>query len=255
MTTKMFHQPELKLRGDGNGFLEGYASTWSNWDLVGERPVKGAFAASLDAFLRDGFVGVQHDWGVLPVATPLEAREDDLGLFVAAEFHSTDDAQKARTVIRERIERNKSVKLSIGYDVLEDEFVEEGRLLKKIDLLEWSYVLYPANTLAVVTTVKGAPESGLPFDDHIRHVVSTVEALVDRTKSRIAAREKAGRRLSAATVQEMETGIDSIQTGIVALKTLLASATPEKSIASELLRLRSVSNALRRQAQELGVSL
>src|SRR5690349_3548348 len=126
--------PQFKMSEDGSGSLKGYASTFANWDSVKERPVKGAFTPHLADFLKDGFIAVGHDWSALPIATPTEAHEDDIGLYLDTSFHSTPMAQAARTVASERIARGKSVKLSIGYEVLQDEYTSEGRLLKEIKL-------------------------------------------------------------------------------------------------------------------------
>jgi len=52
--------------------------------------------------------------GTYPVA-----KEDDIGLYVEGKFHSTLDAQSARTKIRERIEDGVSMGLSIGFWTLE----------------------------------------------------------------------------------------------------------------------------------------
>ncbi len=96
MDYKTFDAHDIKISTEGSGELAGYASTFSNFDSVRERVVKGAFAATLPQFLKDGFIAVGHSWDSLPIATPLEAYEDDHGLFVRAEFHSTTAAQDAR---------------------------------------------------------------------------------------------------------------------------------------------------------------
>ena len=51
MEHKMFAAVDLKLRDDSehpNGVIEAYASTFANWDSVGERPRKGAFSKHLE---------------------------------------------------------------------------------------------------------------------------------------------------------------------------------------------------------------
>jgi HK97 family phage prohead protease len=152
---------EFKILDDpANGSFSGYASVFNNTDRQGEIVLKGAFADTLPAFLKDGFGALNHEWSSLPVATISEAREDDRGLWIKGEFHSTPDAQTARTVVRERLERGKSVGLSIGYNVKEDEFTKDARLLKRLDLYEVSLVSVPANQEAQVVGIKAeAPEA------------------------------------------------------------------------------------------------
>jgi uncharacterized protein len=225
MEYKLFDAPSVKMLDDGPGAVEGYASTFSNFDSVGERVVKGAFAASLPAFLSDGFVSVGHDWHTLPIATPTDAKEDEHGLWVRASFHSTQAAQDARTVIAERLSRGKSVKLSIGYEVEEDSYVDEGRLLKKVKLYEWSYVSVPANPLAGVTAAKGAS-----LDDHHRSVQAALLDYTRRLTELSELRAKEGRVLSGANRKRIESTVEALQGALAALTDLLAATEPQKAI-------------------------
>jgi Escherichia/Staphylococcus phage prohead protease len=145
------------LDDDPMGSFSGYASIFGNTDRQNEVVVKGAFASTLPAFLKDGFGALNHEWSALPIATISEAREDDRGLWVKGQFHSTTDAQTARTVVRERLERGKSVGMSIGYKVKDDEFKDGARFLKDLDLFEISLVSVPANAEALVVGIKSDP--------------------------------------------------------------------------------------------------
>lgn len=229
MEYKLF-DPQVKMTSDGHGFIAGYASTFGNFDSTGERVVKGAFAASLPVFLSDGFVAVGHDWSSLPIATPVEATEDEKGLFVRAEFHSTADAQDARTVIRERLERGKSVKLSIGYEVLADEYTDAGRLLKNLNLYEWSYVTVPANSLAAVTDAKGQPRFGLTLDTHADVVLTTADALLARVKAFLHTRmaeRKEGKPISRARMEKLTGLLGSLAELHTQLQELLDEVQPK----------------------------
>lgn len=227
MEYKLVSAPDVKMTEEKTGFITGYCSVFGNWDSTGERVTKGAFLPSLLDFMKDGFVAVGHDWSALPIATPVEASEDDHGLFVKAEFHSTADAQDARTVIRERLERGKSVKLSIGYEVLADEFTEEGRLLKSLKLYEWSYVTVPANSLAAVTDAKGQPRLGLPLDTHVDAVLSSADALLDRLKKRMEPHIKYGAALSRARTEKLTGLMGSLLELHAQLQELIAEAQPQ----------------------------
>jgi len=164
---------QLKLQNEGFGSIGFYLSTFANWDRVRpipERPVKGAFAPYLADFIKDGFIAYAHEWGKLPIATVRDAHEDEYGLWVDADFHSTTEAQAVRTTIQERLNRGKTVKSSMGYDVAGDRIVpmddpalqaqgiERGRELLKVPLYEGSIVNVPANMLADVTRVKALPD-------------------------------------------------------------------------------------------------
>jgi HK97 family phage prohead protease len=139
-----------------HGGFEGYASTFGNVDRVGEAVIKGAFLECLDEFLKSGFIAVGHGWSALAIGAPMEAKEDDIGLYLKAAFYRIQAAQDARAVMLDRQAFGKDSFLSIGYQVLEDEFTDNGRrLLKKLLLREVSFVNVPANPLAAITGAKG----------------------------------------------------------------------------------------------------
>lgn len=253
---------DIKMGGDdGAGEIAGYASTFGNFDDVGERVIKGAFAAHLPAFLKDGFIAVGHNWSTLPIATPIEANEDEHGLFVRAAFHSTPDAQHARTVIRERLERGKSVKLSIGYEVLADDYTDEGRLLKDVRLFEWSYVTVPANQMASVTGVKELLLEGGPLHAYADATEVALAAYVKALRALIDRRTKAGRMFSEANLTTMDGGIAAIAEGLATLQELRGRAQPPqdepKHIADsghvETRKLFLEWQRVRQQAAQLGV--
>ncbi len=156
---------EVKALGDGtagNGSFTIYAAAFGNIDRANEKIEAGAFK-NLPTFVEDGFMAVNHDWKALPVGTIDSATQDDVGLLIHGEFHSHPEAQACRTVMRERLARRKSVKLSIGYTVNSDtKAIENGkpyRLLTSIDLYECSFVNVPANERAVAVAVKGSSMS------------------------------------------------------------------------------------------------
>lgn len=220
---KVCEQSELKILADdtGPGRLSGYASTFHNWDRTKEKPVRGAFQKSLDEFMRDGFIALDHDW-TRRIATIEDAHEDEKGLWVEAQFHSTPDAQQERVKTMERLNRGKSVSLSIGYDLKKYEDVTDGRLLKDISLYEVSLVSVPANPLALVTGAKGGLVDGpLSFAEYEAAVVDAVKTYVQRAEARHEMREKAGRVFSAANLATLD---ELIQT----LTELRGRATPEE---------------------------
>jgi HK97 family phage prohead protease len=153
---KVFELVDIKMSDEGNGGFSGHASMFGNVDRAGEIVAKGAFAKTIDAFVRDGFVALNHDWRSTPIGFITSAKEDDRGLLVEIAFHGTPAAQEARRVAAERHEAGKSVALSIGYRVKADEQSDKGRVLKELELFEVSLVNVPANPRALVAAVKGA---------------------------------------------------------------------------------------------------
>lgn len=91
------------------------ASTTGNPDRMGDVIMPGAFAAAvLRQSTQDGWMDLTHEWE-LPIGMVHEAKIVGDQLVMECEFHSTDDAQKARTVVMERLQAGKSVSVSIGF--------------------------------------------------------------------------------------------------------------------------------------------
>lgn len=138
---------------DKRGEFEAYASIFNVRDLQDDIVTPGAFV-NLKSWLETGAVLWDHDTA-RPVAVPLEARDDGIGLWVRGRFHSTADAQAARTVVVERQAAGKPYGLSIGYLPLFSRPGGDGtRLLVRVYLLEVSLVSIPANPHARVQVAK-----------------------------------------------------------------------------------------------------
>lgn len=198
----------------GYGGFTGYASVFNVVDSYGDIVRAGAYADCLKDFVRDGWLAVGHEWGTLGVGFIADAREDHYGLMVDAAFHSTKEAQDARTVVRERKAAGKSVSLSIGYRVPNGGRVEldDGTYdLLKVDLKEISVVPCPANALATITSAKSGSRAGLPFADHSDAVRVAVEEFVVRARAIAGLRAKEGRVLSAMTRARIAECRDAIE--------------------------------------------
>lgn len=213
----------IKAGENGHGRISGYAATFGNKDRQGDVIMPGAFKDGIETFKRDGFIAVGHDHGALPVAMPSVVREDSKGLYLEADFHSTPEAQAARTVAQERIAAGKSVSFSIGYAVPEGgaEHTKGARRLHKLDTYEVSLVNIPANPLALVAGVKGdGLDDGLAFTEHLEAVVDAVKGVTERAEKRAELRTKEGRVLSAANVAKLAAllealgGLDSVKATI-----------------------------------------
>lgn len=200
--TKTVTLIEAKITGDekSSGVLSGYASVTNNVDWYGDIILPGAYK-NLERMLKDGWSGFNHSYD--PVGYFKTAREDDRGLYVEIEFHSTEDAQRVRTKAAERIAAGKSVGMSIMFSTLEATHGErEGRdvrELKAIEVIEAGFVLYPANTAATATGVKAG--SGCPLDEQVKAARELCEDLHSRL-SDLA--EKRGGKLSESRTQEVD---------------------------------------------------
>jgi len=167
--------------------ISGAASVMGNMDQAGDVIYPGFWTPVIDDFLQNGFVPVGHNWNDLPVAYPVLAEERGNQLYTQSVFHSTQAAQDARTVARERIDAGKSMGLSVGFMIADNgyKWFKSGNellahakstgcdmslfdtdgiaeckgscraLITASKLYEYSIVPAPCNTSAVADSVKG----------------------------------------------------------------------------------------------------
>lgn len=228
------------------GEFEGYGAAFGNVDACGDIIEKGAFAAGLADFLANGTICWQHDWSE-PIGKPLDAKEDDQGLYIKSRISQTTRGKDALTLLRDDVVR----KLSIGYEVqaykvLSDEegrallgdqaydaalrdlpwWMDGVRVLTQIKLYEISLVTVPANENATITGVKENPLTGQTLDSHFQGVLAAHGELLTRVKAVAELRAKSGRVLSAANQSKLQEMRDSLADHLQTLDDLLASATP-----------------------------
>lgn len=150
----------VKYRDEGNGSIEGYASTWIREpDSYGDIVASGAFSKTL-AERWNGGKGIPLLWAhqmdqLKSFIGSADADEDEKGLHFVAKFDDTEEAQRVRELYKDG--RLKS--FSFAYDVkdwapIELEDGRKANELRELDLFEISCVTVPANSDATVTEVK-----------------------------------------------------------------------------------------------------
>lgn len=150
----------VKYRDEGNGSIEGYASTWIREpDSYGDVVKEGAFTNTLKERWNGG-KGIPLLWAhqmdqLKSFIGSADADEDEKGLHFVAKFDDTEEAQRVRELYKDG--RLKS--FSFAYDVKDWAPIEleDGRKadeLRELDLFEISCVTVPANSDATVTEVK-----------------------------------------------------------------------------------------------------
>jgi len=154
METKEFCFEVKELAEEGE--FEGYASTFGNVDLGGDKVVEGAFKKSLKRtggkvpILADHSLRSQIGWN-------LSAEEDSKGLKVRGRLDlGVQTAREKWSLAKMAKEIGARMGLSIGYDPVKTGWEGEVRLLKEVELHEYSLVTIPMNERAGVVDVKGA---------------------------------------------------------------------------------------------------
>ena len=168
----------------GNGYIEGYASTWHKIpDAYGDIVAKGAFAKSLAKYEETGrsipFLW-SHEMGELKsyIGT-CKADEDDTGLHFIATFDDTEEAQRVRQLYKD----GRMSKFSFAYDTLDSATVtlEDGTKaneLRELDIFEISAVLVPANSFAEVVDVKSGKRNSKRDEQTLRDAIALLQELL-----------------------------------------------------------------------------
>lgn len=183
----------FKMGGTVEGnTLVGSAACMGNLDRGADVlfPGVGMWKGCLKEFLGStGFVPDTHDWTVdAMLAMPTKGKENGPCLDCEAEFHSTQRAQDAKTIVSERLAKGMSIGLSVGFSLAPDGYAyfDDGEALlamaeqmhcpmdlfdakaikayrgyglrgiwKAGDLFEFSICPVPMNRGATATAIKG----------------------------------------------------------------------------------------------------
>ena len=147
---------ELKAL-EKDGAFEGYASVFNNVDLGYDVVLPGAFKKKDMELTKDGSIRVLHQHRTAEPIGKAKVKEDENGLHFEGQLVLEDvpEARKAYALMKEGILDG----MSIGYDVLEDEYTEGGiRRLKRVKLWEISVVTFGMNPKARIDDVKSVPK-------------------------------------------------------------------------------------------------
>lgn len=153
---------QVDITAEADGIITAYAATFDDIDSYGDAIAKGAFAETLKERKDKIKVLYNHDAWQLPIGTPILIEEDSTGLLTQTKMSATQIGQDVYTLAKEGALDS----LSIGFRTIEVEYLKEEdvrktgvwRILKKLALYEYSIVPFPANELAVITSVKSGGE-------------------------------------------------------------------------------------------------
>lgn len=175
----------VKYSDEGNGRLEGYASTWiKKPDSYGDIVKEGAFENTLKHRWNGGkdipLLWAHQMDNLSSFIGKADADEDDKGLHFVAEFDGTDEAQRVRELYKD----GRLSKFSFAYDVLDYGPVEledgiKANELRELDLFEISCVCVPANDDASVIDVKSGKRNSKKDADAIKQAIALLQGVLD----------------------------------------------------------------------------
>lgn len=113
------------------GGFEGYLSTWFTLDNHGDMVLPGAFREFLPGFLEANAISSPGHKTEKPIGKYVEAIEDEIGLWVRAEYSNIEAAREVRTLVNDGVINF----LSIGFWLMTDGYRyitnERARLIQK----------------------------------------------------------------------------------------------------------------------------
>lgn len=217
----------VKYRDEGNGSIEGYASTWIREpDSYGDVVKEGAFTNTLKERWNGG-KGIPLLWAhqmdqLKSFIGSADADEDEKGLHFVAKFDDTEEAQRVRELYKDG--RLKS--FSFAYDVkdwgpIELEDGRKANELRELDLFEISCVTVPANSDATVTEVKsGRRNSAKDLDtmaeieSHLKEAMSGLAKLKETVDDTDEGKDEA--EANEASEEQKQSNLESRKTAIEA---------------------------------------
>ena len=143
----------FEIKAAGDNMIEGYAAYFGNVDSYGDIIEQGAFSKTLQENNNRVKVLWQHDVNE-PIGKPVAMEQDSKGLYIKAKISMTDTGKKAMELMRDGV----IDEMSIGYDIIKDEYKGKNRMLKELRLWEFSPVTFAANEKARITSAKSLSE-------------------------------------------------------------------------------------------------
>ena len=143
----------FEIKAAGENEIEGYAAYFGNIDSYGDIIEQGAFSKTLKENAGRVKVLWQHNTNE-PIGKPVQMEQDSKGLYIKAKISMTDVGRKAMELMRDGV----IDEMSIGYDIIKDEYKGKNRMLKELRLWEFSPVTFAANEKARITSAKSLSE-------------------------------------------------------------------------------------------------
>jgi len=185
---------------EDGGIVKGYASTFDREpDSYGDVIAKGAFAKTLEKWSelnKDGryiplLWGHDTDDPMSNIGKVVEAKEDERGLLVTAEFDK--DNERAQYV-RKLVQEGRVYQFSFAFEVRDWGTVEledgtKANELREIELFEVSLVQIPANQHATVEEVKAdeaETKSGRRNSAKDADVLREIDRMADEIKGKVS---------------------------------------------------------------------
>lgn len=169
----------------GQRIIEGYASVFNVVDSWKDIILQGAFTKTIQENAQRVKLLYQHDL-TCPIGKIDMMSEDSKGLQFKATISNTMMGNEAYTLVKDGI----LDEVSIGFESIKDEYVENVRMISELRLWEISLVTLAANSYSKITDIKSHENTFLLNKileltkkyDNIESNIEELKALVKQDK-------------------------------------------------------------------------
>jgi phage head maturation protease len=238
--TKIQHR-QFDLRMDdaveSKGGLKGTALAYGKLDSYNTVFAPGSATAALPDFVANGSFLAAHDAEDLAIGYIRSAVDTGAGVEVEVDYHTTGDAQDARTVAMERLAAGKRVGLSIGFNIGDYVELQNGDALLEMaatmnmdlnqfdvesirkcqrecylitriaKIFEVSQVNFPAVPESEATAVRhdlGSAHAGMTLADQLDLVHDAIESATKRATEVFELRSEQNKTLGKTSIEKLE---------------------------------------------------
>jgi phage head maturation protease len=238
--TKIQHR-QFDLRMDdaveSKGGLKGTALAYGKMDSYMTVFAPGSATAALPDFVANGSFLAAHDADDLAIGYIRSAADNGAGIEVEVDYHTTGDAQDARTVAMERLAAGKRVGLSIGFNIGDYVELQNGDALLEMaatmnmdlnafdvesirkcqrecylitriaKIFEVSQVNFPAVPESEATAVRqdlGSAPAGRSMADEIDFARDAVDAATKRATEVFELRSSENKTLGKTSIEKLQ---------------------------------------------------
>lgn len=212
----------LELKADSEGAFKARIATLNVVDSDGDVSIPGSFPDGKRVLIS----AYQHTswYGEMPVGDGVIGSNDKEAWIEGKFWTDTEAGMQTYLVVKNAADLQE---WSYGYEILNrstdagdlESFPGAYQIIEKQDVFECSPVLIGAGVNTGTEYIKSLAE---PYSDQAERVLATVKSWVDRSRERMAFREKEGRHLSAGNRERLKALIEALTDASTDIEQLLA---------------------------------
>ena len=236
---KTFTPIDLKL-DDEKGTFSAVFATMNVVDKDGDLTLQGAFGKQnvpIGAYAHSSWYG-----GDIPVGKGSIHEEGDLAIVEGRFFLETDSGKNTYLMVKgmEELQQWSYALPEIDYEIREENG-QRIRVLKRIVVAEVSPCLMGSGVDTRTLSIKSEKnKKGLKLLDHLGDVIEEVKDVTERLQAVKKMRKEKGRKISSATLEQMDVLVDVLFVATEELKRLQEVKPDEPGLQQEFLNFQKI---------------